>query len=391
LNLLKFLAAYTLFSAGIILNDVIQFYSSHRSGANKDQEATLSSVQITNISVEIMLSLTHLIVFILVIKLYSFHLWLIKQDMTTLEYYLKCRDKPANSSKRTIGARVAPSTSDNPRRKLRTLEAGQAKEVLDEENKTSAQECKKTLRDELDSNSGAGSNNDAKNKNIQGEKDTDRALLSQRNRDSTSLLVGVDPSNSRLGIQRVIITNLQSNSKISSNQQALVLKKNRENLQMSKLSLSRKTPMRLRSGSHDNEIQKSELTRDSKKLGPKQLPPLVLNGVYKKSLRNSSKQQAEPVKTATPFKMAKELREELSSSKHTDQMDENLPPTSKPDLGEVLRQTLPQREPSHKDSDAIQHKQKAQSSATSVELISESKGANLDSIDGTSKSSYPKA
>lgn len=394
LDVLKILATYSLFSAAIIVTDIYLFYSDRQAKPGAQNAAPLTSVQTTNLSLEILLAILHVLMFVMVVRLYCFHVWLMKHNMTTLEYFLKHKEKvnvPGNTRNDT---RVAPaSLSDVPRRRIKAIDIGHSQKLVDDDPKTSVRNSKNILENQQEMTPRSSQKSHGSGGSTPGHRDTERLPISQNKPDSTARLLGSGIANRQSGMQRVIINNLQSASQFPTLQSKNSQQKNPAALPKKNLSLIQRPVKRLRSGSQEAtktdglkpDPEEATSGRISKNL-PKQLPPLVLNGIAKKSLHFPEKREDIAKDASSGIFLAK-VPGVQASDKSFSQSQGGQSNARSPDAN-VQKQT--ESLDPNKASAPVVHRLVLKSGATSVELLSQTHHPHL-SVDGSAHSNGPSA
>lgn len=331
--------------------------------------------------------------FIMVIRLYCFHIWLMKHNMTTLEYFLKYKEQsklqPRNDT------RVAPApVSDIPRKKIKAIDLRTSNRGIDDDHKTSVRNSKNILDNQQAITPRSSRGSHGSGGSTPGHRDTERLPIAQNKPDSTARLLGSASSHRQSGMQRVIINNLQSgSSQLPSLQSKNPLQRNPLTLQKKNLALIQKPVKRLRSGSQeatktDGILPNSQETGPGKPIKnlPKQLPPLVLGGNAKKTLQATQKQEDSAKATTSGILWAKgqALRksEKSVSESHEGESDQKSPE-------DLIKRNL-EASDENKLSTPVIDRPVFKSGATSVELLSQSHQPHA-SVDGSSDSQGPSA
>ena len=385
LDVLKILATYSLFSAAIIVTDIYLFYSDRQAKPGAQNAAPMTGVQTTNLSLEILLAMLHMVMFAMVIRLYCFHVWLMKHNMTTLEYFLKHKEKvnqPANTRNDT---RVAPaSLSDVPRRRIKAIDVGPSQKLVDDDPKTSVRNSKNILENQQEMTPRSSQKSHGSGGSTPGHRDTERLPISQNKLDSAARLLGSGAANRQSGMQRVIINNLQSASQFPALQSKNSLQKNPVALPKKNLSLIQRPVKRLRSGSQEAtktdglKLDPEEASAKVSKNLPKQLPPLVLGGIAKKSLQFPERREEIPKDASSGILLAKAPVVQVSE-KSLSQSQGGQSNIRSPDA--AMQKRAESSDP-NKVSTPVVHRTALKSGATSVELLSQSHHPHL-SVDGS--------
>lgn len=387
LNLLKLLSAYGLLSAAVIIVDIGQFYSERSTKQQQQPEKTipLSSTQIANLVCEITVALLHLIMCALVAKLYLFHMWLMKHNMTTLEYYLKYKEKAKEPPRTGTNARVVPMSSDIPRRKLKPIDTAHRDRVIDDDPRTSAHQSRNLIDNQVGFTPRSSIKSDGSGGSTPANKDTERAPISHPAQDSTARLLAAS-SGPRTGVQRVIITNLNTAARFPGGQIGASPQQGQGGLQKKNLSLIQKPVKRLRSNSQEAEKHIQPAVNTTTK-APKQLPPLVLSGVYKKSLKTAEKPSLDN-NTSSGLNYAKRPKELSQQSISKDSVSPGQNEFSTPETS--LKQKVDSQDMEFEGSNLNQQPEpKTDSGATSVSHLAHNQSRSRFSISASSKQAPP--